>query len=121
MKEEQSKAKLSSLRQSPRKVRLVADLIRGKRVDEALQILRFTNKKSITPIEKLLMSAIANAKDRGVGDENNLIIQNIRVDEGPILYRRRPVSRGRANVIRKRTSHINISLSSFKDNVALSK
>ena len=120
MKEEQSKAKLSNLRQSPRKVRLVADLIRGKKVEEALQILKFTNKRSITPMEKLLMSAIANAKDRGIGDEGNLIVQSIRVDEGPILYRRRPVSRGRANVIRKRTSHINISLSPL-ENIVLNK
>lgn len=99
------KATLNSYRQSPRKVRVVADLIRGKRVEEALDILTFVPKRAGLPLKKLLASAIANA-----GKAPNLVVKEVSVDGGKILYRRRPRSRGMANPIRKRTSHINIVL-----------
>ncbi len=106
---EQAKAKLSTYRQSPRKVRLVAGLVRGKKVADALTILSFTPKRSALPIQKLLASALANAKNLSLAEEN-LVIKEIKVDEGPILYRRRPRSRGMANPIRKRTSHVSVTL-----------
>lgn len=102
-------AKLSSYRQSPRKVRLVADSIRGKSIKEAKIKLDFITKRATGPLHKLLNSAIANAKDVGANVEN-LWVKAITVDEGRILYRRRPVARGSANPIRKRTSHVNIVL-----------
>lgn len=99
------KATLSSYRQSPRKVRVVADLIRGKSVEEALDILEYIPKRAGLPLKKLLLSAYANA-----GKTPNLKVKSVSVDGGAILYRRRPRSRGMANPIRKRTSHINIVL-----------
>jgi len=102
-------AKLSNYRQSPRKVRLVADTIRGKSVKEAKVRLDFITKRATGPLHKLLNSAIANAKNLGI-DVENLWVKAITVDGGAILYRRRPVSRGSAHPIRKRTSHVNITL-----------
>lgn len=101
----EAKASLSSYRQSPRKVRVVADLIRGKSVSEAMDILTYVPKRAGLPLLKLLSSAHANA-----GKAANLVVKEIRVDGGAILYRRRPRSHGMANPIRKRTSHINIVL-----------
>ncbi len=98
-------AKLNNYRQSPRKVRLVADAIRGKKVEEVLDILDFIPKRSSLPIKKLILSAHANA-DKAP----NLFIKKITVDAGAILYRRRPRSHGMANPIRKRTSHISLTL-----------
>jgi len=103
-------AKLSMYRQSPRKVRLVVDAIRGKKVSEALEILRFADKRAAGPIEKLVNSALANAKDKGIKEEG-LVVSKITVDGGSILYRRRARARGNANPIRKRTSHISLVLS----------
>lgn len=108
-KKNSAKAKLSMYRQSPRKVRLVADAIRGKSVDNALQTLRFADKRAAGPIMTLLNGAIANAKDIGL-KEDSLFVSKITVDEGPILYRRRARARGAAFSIRKRTSHIYIEL-----------
>jgi large subunit ribosomal protein L22 len=105
-----TKAQLKLHRQSPRKVRLVADLVRGKKVSDALTLLSFTNKRSALPVKKLISSAIANAKDRSIPTES-LIVRKITVDGGPILYRRRPRSRGMTNPIRKRTSHVSLVLS----------
>jgi large subunit ribosomal protein L22 len=102
-------AKLNDYRQSPRKVRVVADSIRGKSVKEAKNILDFITKRATGPLHKLLNSAIANAKNLGVNVEN-LWVKSITVDGGKILYRRRPVSHGSAHTIHKRTSHINIVL-----------
>jgi large subunit ribosomal protein L22 len=104
-----AKAKLSTYRQSPRKVRLMADLVRGKKVEEALTLLNFTAKRNAEPIGKLISSALANAKDLSL-PLDNLIVKEIMVDSGKTLYRRRPMSRGRAFVIRKRTSHIAVTL-----------
>jgi len=105
-----AKASLSMYRQSPRKVRLVASAIRGKAVTEALQILQFSNKRSAEILKKLLESAVANAKSRGISTEG-LIVSKLLIDGGPILYRRRPRARGSAAPIRKRTSHVSIFLS----------
>lgn len=108
----EAKAKLSTYRQSPRKVRLVADLVRGKRVDEALDILEYVPKRAGLPLRKLLASAFANlASQAGTDKKDNLYVKEIKVDEGPTLYRSLPRSRGMANRIRKRTSHISITLS----------
>ena len=104
-------AKLSHLRISPRKVRLVADLVRGKSVNQAFALLSFTRKKAALPVQKLLKSAVANAAENdGVRDVDNLVIDRIMVDEGPTLKRYMPRARGRATPIRKRTSHIQIRL-----------
>ncbi len=100
------KAKLSYLRISPRKVRLVADLVRGKSVEEAQRILNFTIKKAAKDVQKLLKQAVANAKNNFQLEEGNLFISKIMVNEGPKLKRWMPRSRGRANEIQKKTSHI---------------
>ncbi len=103
------KAKLNNLRIAPRKVRLVANLIRGKRVDEALSLLRFAAKKSSLPVKKLLESAIANAKNN-YSSNKDLYIYKIMVNEGRRLRRFRARARGVAGPIRKRSSHIILSL-----------
>jgi len=103
-------ARLRYLRMSPKKVRLVADLIRGKNVNEALTILNLSVKRAAKPLKKLLESAIANAKQTGKMDIDNLYISHLTVDEGPTLKRFRPRAMGRATIIRKRTSHITIKL-----------
>ncbi|MGV8073696.1 MAG: 50S ribosomal protein L22 [Syntrophobacteraceae bacterium] len=98
------------LRVSPTKARLVADLIRGKQVGEALTILRFTPKKSGLLINKTLRSAVANAEKSKDMDVDNLFIKSILVDEGPRLKRFRPRAMGRATRIIKRSSHITVVL-----------
>ena len=103
-------AKLKYLRIAPRKVRLVADLIRGKRIEEARNILNFTIKKAAPPLLKLLRSATANAKNNFQLDESNLYIAKILVDEGPKYKRWRARARGRAEEIQKKTSHVTVVL-----------
>jgi large subunit ribosomal protein L22 len=98
------------LRVSPYKVRLVADLVRGKRVEEALTILKFLPKKGGRLINKTLRSAVANAENRQIIDVDTLVIKTILVDEGPKLKRWRPRAMGRATRILKRTSHITMVL-----------
>jgi large subunit ribosomal protein L22 len=98
------------LRVSPHKVRLVADLVRGKKVDEALTILKFLPKKSGRLINKTLRSAVANAESTQSIDVDTLFIKTILVDEGPRLKRWRPRAMGRATRIIKRTSHITMVL-----------
>ena len=100
------KAELKNYRQSPRKVRLVVNAIRGKKFEEAINILEFMPKRASLPLKKLIESAYANA-----GKAENLVVKSITVDAGATLYRRRPRSRGMANPIRKRTSHISVVLS----------
>lgn len=104
------KAYLRYLRMSPRKVRLVADLIRGKEVKEAENILNFTKKRAALPLLKLLKSAIANAKHNFNLSEKNLYISKILVNEGPRLKRVFPRARGRADIRQKKMSHITIVL-----------
>ncbi|EMJ49790.1 ribosomal protein L22 [Leptospira santarosai str. CBC1416] len=97
---------------SPRKVRLVADEIRGYAVGEALDILKFTNKRAIEPLTKVILSASANASVlNNKVNLDELFIKKIYVDEGPIMKRFRPRARGRAARIRKRLSHITVVLS----------
>ena len=98
------------LRVSPYKVRLVADLVRGKKVDEALTILKFLPKKGGRLINKTLRSAVANAENTQSIDVDTLFIKTILVDEGPKLKRWRPRAMGRATRILKRTSHITMVL-----------
>lgn len=105
-----ARAKLTMLRVAPRKSRLVADLIRGKKVTDAESILNFTNRRASKPILKLLQSAKANAINNHDMFEDNLVVSEILVDEGPVLKRFLPRARGRADLMRKRTSHINITL-----------
>jgi large subunit ribosomal protein L22 len=102
-------AKLNNYRHSPRKVRLVADLVRGKKLEKVLSEIKFLSKKASLPLEKLINSAVANAKGMGM-EPNKLFIKKISVDAGPILYRRRFRARGRVMPIRKRTSHISLVL-----------
>ncbi len=104
-----AKATLNDHRQSPRKVRLMAGLVRGKSVADAMALLSFAGKQSAAPVKKLIASAVANAKNLGM-DESNLIVKEIQVNGGAILYRRLPMSRGRAFTKRKRTSHIDVIL-----------
>jgi len=104
------KAKLRFVRVGPRKVRLVADLIRGKGSEEALNILTFTKKAAAKIIIKLLKSVIANATQKKNIDVDRLYIKKITVDQGPTMKRFQPRALGRATTIRKRTSHITIVL-----------
>jgi large subunit ribosomal protein L22 len=104
------KAKLTQYRQSPRKVRIVADELRGKTVDEALRKLRFLTKRAAKPMAKLIESAVANAEENDGKRRDNLVISTITVDKGPTLKRFRPRARGRATRINKRTSHIAVTL-----------
>jgi len=101
-------AKLNNLRISPRKVRLVADLIRRMPVEKAQKILEFTPKRATIPVLKLLNSAVANAKDQGM--KKNLVVYRITVDEGRKMKRWRARAMGRANNILKRTGKITIVL-----------
>ena len=102
----QAKAVAKTVRIAARKVRLVADLIRGKQVGEAIAILRLTPKAASPVVEKVLKSAIANAEHNYEMDVNNLVISEAYVNEGPTLKRFRPRAQGRASAINKRTSHI---------------
>ncbi len=104
------KAKLKFVRVGPRKAQLVADLIRGKGSEEALNILTFTKKAAAKIIIKLLKSAIANATQKKNVDVDRLYVKKITVDQGPTMKRYQPRALGRATTIRKRTSHINIVL-----------
>jgi len=103
------KAKLKFTRIAPRKARLVADLIRGKKSEEALNILTFTPKAAARIIVKLLKSAVANATQKKI-DVDRLYVKTIMVDQGPTMKRFMPRALGRATTIRKRTSHITIVL-----------
>lgn len=104
------KSYLKNYRQSPRKVRLVADLIRGKKVSDALQELAFASKRAGGPIAKLIESAVANAKNNFNVREENLVIKDIQVNKGIVLKRIMPRAQGSASRINKRTSHISITL-----------
>ncbi|MEX0909725.1 MAG: 50S ribosomal protein L22 [Candidatus Paceibacterota bacterium] len=108
------KAILKNYRQSPRKVRLVADLVRGKRADESLLTLEFTPKRASETVSKLIESAVANAVNNDNKKRENLFVNEITVDEGFTIKRHRPRARGRASKIRKRTSHITVILSDKK-------
>ena len=106
----EARATLKFARISSRKVKIVADLIRGKDVDEALAIVKFTPKASSVIIEKLLKSAIANAENNHDMKHENLYVAEIYANQGPTMKRIRPAAKGSAVRIRKRTSHITIKL-----------
>ena len=106
----EARASLKFARISSRKVKIVADLLRGKKVDEALSIVKFTPKASSEIIEKLLKSVIANAENNHDMKHENLYIAEIYANQGPTLKRIRPAAKGSAVRIRKRTSHITIVL-----------
>jgi large subunit ribosomal protein L22 len=103
-------AKLSMFRSTPRKTRLVADLIRGKNVAEAEAILKFTDRRTSKPILKLLQSAKANAVNNHEMFEDTLFVSKIMVNEGPRIKRYLPRARGRADMLMKRTCHIEVTL-----------
>ena len=109
------KAKSKYVRQSPYKVRLVLNLIRGLEVNEALNILSFTKRKAAEEIKQVLESAIANAETNLGSNSSNLFISKAIADEGPTLKRFRPRARGRAGRINKRTSHLTIELESVEE------
>lgn len=107
-----SKAVSKYVRMSPRKARLVADLVRGKQVEDALAVLKFTPKKAAGELSKAIKSAVANAEENAnFRDVNKLRISEIKIDGGPTWKRFLPRAYGRATVIRKRTSHITVVLS----------
>ena len=110
----EAKAELRFARISARKVKIVADLIRGKQVDEALGIIKFTPKASSEVLEKLLKSAIANAENNNGMNHSKLYISEIYANQGPTLRRIRPAAKGSAVRIRKRTSNITIVLRESK-------
>jgi large subunit ribosomal protein L22 len=105
-------AKLKNCPMSARKMRLVADLVRGKSVDKSLNLLKFTKKEAAGWIEKLLLSAIANWENKNdmaySAADYNLVVKTIMVDEGAVLKRFRPAPQGRAHRIRKRTNHVTL-------------
>jgi len=107
----EAKAVLKFVRISPRKVRNVVDLIRGKRAGDAISTLRFTARGAARVVEKLLRSAIANAENREIGDVDDLVVSRVFVDQGPTLKRIQPAPQGRAHAIHKRMSHITIAVS----------
>ena len=113
-------ARLNDYRQSPRKVRLVADLIKGKKIEDAKNTLTFLVKRSAKPLLDLISSAVANAQNNFNITSDNLFIKEFRVDAGQVLKRRRPRARGMAYPINKRTSHILIKLDTL-DNMPKSK
>jgi large subunit ribosomal protein L22 len=105
-------ATLRYLKASPQKVRLVADLVRGKKVEEALAILRFTRKGCAKDLEKLLRSAVANAENKEAGaDVDDLVVSRIYVNEGPREKRIQPAPMGRAYRIQKRKAHVTVHVS----------
>lgn len=109
-------ARLKNYRQSPRKVRLVAELVKGKKVSQALKELEVLPKRAAAPIKKLIDSAVANAKHNFQVDPENLVVANCTVDKGVVLKRSMPMSRGRAFPIHKHTSHVVVTLGAAKAN-----
>jgi len=117
---ERTGAVLRNVPTSPRKMRLVTDLIRGQEINKALDILKFSKQEASRRVEKLLLSAIANwqAKNEGVRlEESNLYVKEVQVDNGRILRRIQPAPQGRAYRIRKRSNHVTLELGSRKQEV----
>lgn len=104
------KVLLRGVRISPRKARLVVDLVRGKQVQEALELLKFTRKRTAPVLAKMIASGIANARNSASIDVDNLMISEVQVNEGPTMKRFLPRAQGRATPVRKRTSHISVNL-----------
>lgn len=111
-------ARLNNIPTSPRKMRLVADMVRGESVNKALNILKFESKVGAARLEKLLLSAIANWQSKNEDiklEEADLYIKEIRVDSGRILKRLRPAPQGRAHRIRKRSNHVTLVVDSLRE------
>ena len=104
------KASLKNVRVGDQKARIVADMVRGKMVNDAIRILTYDNKKPSMMIKKLVESAVANADQKQVIDVDNLYIKEIMVDKGPFMKRYQPRAQGRAFVIKKKSSHISLIL-----------
>jgi large subunit ribosomal protein L22 len=127
IKEEKSKKSFAMLRNcpsSPRKMRLLADIIRGVEVEKAIDILKFSPKIASRDIEKLLMSAVANwqAKNEGTRVEDaNLFVKEVFVDSGRVLKRIKPAPQGRAYRVRKRSNHVTLVVDSKKENVLVNE
>ncbi len=112
-------ARLRNVPTSPRKMRLVADMVRGMEVNQALDVLKFSTKEASRRVEKLLLSAIANWKEKNEDvrlEDANLYVKEIYVDSGRILKRLRPAPQGRAHRIRKRSNHVTIKVDSKVEN-----
>jgi large subunit ribosomal protein L22 len=109
------KARAKYIRMSPRKIRLLTTLVKGKSVAAALDQLRFAGKDAAEPVRKVIASAMANAKHNFELKEDNLYIKEIRVDQGVTLHRWLPRAHGRATPLKKRTSHINVTLAEISD------
>lgn len=107
-------AKLNNVRIAPRKMRIIANMIRGKDVTTAIHSLRFLNKAGSREFFKLLVSAVANAEDKGEDDIDNLVISRVMVDQGSTLRRWRPRAQGRATRIQKKTSHVTLEVGTKK-------
>lgn len=103
------------VRMAPRKVRMVVDQIRNKRVEKALELLQFSTRAASEPVAKVLRSAVANAENNNSLRANNLVVKYAYVDEGPTLKRIRPRAKGSASRINKRTSHITIVVAPGKE------
>ncbi len=118
-KKQVSFASLRNVPTSPRKMRLVADMIRGKEVNLALDMLKFSSKEASRRVEKLLLTAIANWKEKNEGvrmEDANLVVKSINVDSARILKRLRPAPQGRAHRIKKRSNHVTIYVDSNVNN-----
>lgn len=105
-----ARAFLRSFRESPRRVRMVAEMIRGKRVEDALSILRFQQRKAAKMLSKVLTSAIANATENDKADADRLVVTKVAIDGGPVQKRWLPRSMGRANRLLRRTSHVTVEV-----------
>ena len=106
----EASAKLKYARLSPQKTRLIVDMVRGKAVQEALNILKFSPQRPADIVAKVVRSAVANAEQKGVSDVDRLFVKAVFVDQGPALKRFMPRAQGRATRIRKPTSHITVLL-----------
>ncbi len=111
----EAKAIVKYVKISPRKVRQVVDLIRGKKVNEALAILRFTPKRASEVVTKVVKSAAANAENNLQMDRDELFVTSCYVDQGPTFKRYQPRAQGRADILRKRTSHITVMVGDKKE------
>src|SRR5690554_7161478 len=119
-KKSQAYARLRNVPTSPRKMRLVVDMIRGKEVNSALDILKFSKQEASGRVEKLLLSAVANWKEKNEGvrlEDANLFVKEVYVDSGRILKRLKPAAQGSANRIKKRSNHMTILVDSKLTNV----
>jgi large subunit ribosomal protein L22 len=104
-------AHLRQVRIAPRKLRIIANIVRGKDVSSAINALRFMNKSGAREMFKLIVSAVANAEDKGESDVDSLVISKVTVDQGTTLKRWRPRAQGRGTKIQKKTSHVTIEVS----------